>query len=285
MIKSLYHPDAMAAVRLLRSDFLGYEGDVTLLDFQDQCLANFLVAEGILFKSKRGFPTYRMTSPLVDGLVRRTVIVNLFPNAPQINPTLDESGQIDFLRALMESLKYFDKDHIRMAPSRSFKSSKAVKVDGSRNAQVPRESTYDTELMRFLSNWLQRHHGWTVTGQWHLKNPFEEHKFTDIVLKKEDNPTIVLELLATGDKNFVNSHIGKTPEYMDLLGAQQAWIIHFTCEDRSTYVPIWQSDDTLNAGVNLVHVWHNLEFTDVRMIAKWKDSAGIICLDTNWQII
>src|SRR6266545_549856 len=137
MIKSLYHPNAMAAVRLLRSDFLGYDGDVTLLDFQDQCLANFLVAEGVLFKPKRGFPTYQMTSPLVDGLVRRTIIVNLFSNAPQISPTLDESGRIEFLGALTESLKYFDKNLIRLASSRSFKLSKAVKVDGSRNAQVP----------------------------------------------------------------------------------------------------------------------------------------------------
>lgn len=163
MIKSLYRPTARDAVNLLRFDFLGYPGDVTLKDFQDQCLANFLTAEGVLIKPKRGSPTYRMTSALVDGLVRKAVLVNLFPNAPQVNPTLDESGQLNFLVTLAESLKCFDKEHIRLAPSRSYKSSKAVKVNGSRNAQVPRESAYDTELMRILSNWLQRHHGWTVT--------------------------------------------------------------------------------------------------------------------------
>ena len=41
---------------------------------------------------------------------------------------------------------------IRLAAPRSSKSSKAVKVDGSRCAQVPREGVYDTELMRILSN-------------------------------------------------------------------------------------------------------------------------------------
>jgi len=43
-----------------------------------------------------------MTSALVDGLVRRVVIVNLL--------LIGKSGQIDFLGALTESLKCF---HVR----------------------------------------------------------------------------------------------------------------------------------------------------------------------------
>ena len=285
MIESLNRPSAEDAVRLLRSHFLGYSGDVTLFGYEEQRLADFLTSEGVLFKPERVSPTYHMTSALVDGLLCRTTLVNLFPNAPQITPPLDGSRQkLDFLRALKESLKCFDKEYIRLAAWRSHKLSKAVKVDGSRNAQVPRESVYVTELMRILSNWLQRHHGWTVTGQWH-KNPFRvgEHEYTDIVLQKEGNPTIVLKLLATGDEVFVNSHINKTPEYMDFLRAQNAWIIHFTREDH--YVPVWQSEDMLNKGVNLVHIWHNWEFTDVQMMANCKESSGITHLDTHWQMI
>ena len=283
MIESLLRPSAMDAVRLLRSDFLGYPGDVTLSDFRDQCLANFLTAEGVLFKLEPGSSTYRMTSALVDGLVRRTVITHLFPNAPQVNPIFDESGQIDVLDSLTKSLRCFDKEHICLASFRSYKSSKMLKVNGSRNGQVPRESVYDTELMRILSNWLQTHYGWTVTGQRHLKNPFGKHKYTDIVLDKPGNPTVVLDLVATGDEQSVNSHINKTPEYMQLLKAQMAWIIHFTREDQ--YVPVWQSDDILNKGVNLVHIWHNPEFTTVRMIANWKDYTGIKHFDRQWQEI
>jgi hypothetical protein len=284
MIELLKRPDALDAVHLLRSYFLGYSGEVKLFGYKEQCLADFLTAEGALFKPKRVSPTYHMTSALVDGLLRTTVIADLFPNAPGIPPPLDASKQtIDFLGVLAESLKYFDKEHISLAACRSYKSLKAVKVDGSCYAQVPRESVYDTELMRILSNWLQKHHDWKVRGQWHLKNPFGKHKYTDIVLEKEGNPTTVLELLATGDEEFVNSHIDKTPEYMELLRAQKAWIIHFTREDH--YVPVWQSDDMLDKGINLVHVWHNLEFTKVQMIAKWKDSTGITMLDTHWQTV
>jgi len=282
MVESLHRPDAQAAVRLLRSDFLGYSGDVTLSNYNEQCLADFLTAEGVLVKPDRLSTTYHMTSAFVDGLVRRKIIANLFPNAPKYPPPLDKSGPtLDFLRTLVESLKCFDKELIRLAAFRSYKSSEAAKVDGSPYAQVPRESVYDTELMRVLSNWLQRHHGWTVSGQWHLKNPFGKHKYTDIVLQKTE--TILLELLATGDDAFLNSHIDKTPEYMRLLKAQKAWVIHFTRGD--DYIPVWQSDDMLNKGVNLVHIWHNEEFTRVQMIAKWKDSTGITCFDTHWQMI
>ena len=281
MVESLNRPDAQEAVRLLRSDFLGYSGDVKLSNYNEQCLADFLTAEGVLLKPDRLSPTYRMTSALIDGLVRRNIIANLFPNAPKSPLPLDESGQLDFLKTLVESLKCFDKELIRLAASHSYKSSKAAIVDGTPYAQVPRESVYDTELMRILSNWLQRHHGWTITGQWHLKEPFGKHKYTDIVLKKME--TILLELLATGDEAFLNSYIDKTPEYMHLLKAQKAWVIHFTRGD--DYVPVWQSDDMLNQGVNLVHIWHNAEFTTVQMIAKWKDCTGITCLDTHWKTI
>jgi hypothetical protein len=206
---------------------------------------------------------------------------SLLTNAPLTEPPFDNSQQsLDVLSALTESLKCFDKQLICLAPSRSYKLSK-VKVNGLYNAPVPRECVYDTELMRILSNWLRTHHGWTVTGQWHLKAPFRKHKYTDIVIRKDGNPPTVLELLATGDQNFVNLHIDKSPEYMALLKANKAWVIHFTCEDN--YDPVWQSDAVLNNGVNLVHICHNLEFTEVLMMARWKDSAGITHL--NKQLI
>jgi hypothetical protein len=69
-----------------------------------------------------------------------------------------------------------------------------------------------------------------VTGQWHLRNPSEKHKFSAIILKQDDS-TIVLELVATGNRAFIQSHIEKTSEYMSLLSADEAWVVHFTCED------------------------------------------------------
>lgn len=148
-----------------------------------------------------------------------------------------------------------------------------VKTLGSPDGFVPRESVYDTELMRILSNWLSEFY-WAVIGQWHLKDN-GSHKYSDIVLKK-GGKTIVLELLATGEPSSVTSHIQKTPGYAALLSANvsanEAWVIRFTRQ--ANYQPIWQSDADLSKNINVVHFAHDLEFTNVVMSARWKDCAG-----------
>ena len=277
MVESLRHPDAERPVNLLRTRFLGFLGDV-LVDDEEEDLADFLTSEGVLSRPHPGSLTYRMTSLLVDGLLRRKVIAYKFRNIPPGDPPFSDSkNSLDVLSALTQSFKCFDKQLIRLAADRSFKVSN-VKVGGFSKARVPRESVYDTELMRILTNWLRTHQNWTVTGQWHLKTPHQKHKYTDIVLQESDNPPTVLELLATGDQNFVNSHIEKTPEYMTLLKADVAWVIHFTREDN--YVPVWQSNTVLDKGVNVVHFYHNSDFTEVTMMARWKDQARVLHTDT-----
>ena len=59
---------------------------------------------------------------------------------------------------------------------------------------------------------------------------------------------------------------------MALLSADEAWVVHFTCEPDDH--PIWQSDVELSGGVNVVHFAHDLDFTNVVMSARWKDRAG-----------
>jgi hypothetical protein len=277
MIISLRRPDANPAIQLFRSKFAGFLGDVTIYTDKDEELADFLTAEGALLRPDVDTRLYRVASPLVDGLIRARVIPVQFPNAPSTPPPFrNNKTALYVLDALIESLKVFDKDLIRLACSRSYKSS-SVKVGGLSQVPVPRESVYDTELMRILSNWLLLH-DWTVTGQWHLQTTHGKHKYTDIVLQKDQHPPIVLELLATGDQSFVRSHIEKTPGYKALLSADEAWIVHFTCED--DYHPVWQSDAELDEGVNVVHFSHDLEFTRVWMNARWKNEAGILQEDS-----
>ena len=83
---------------------------------------------------------------------------------------------------------------------------------------------------------------------------------------------IVLELLATENENTIRSHIEKTPEYKSLLGAEEAWVVHFTCQDN--FRPVWQSDTELDDGVNVVHFSYDINFRRVWMHARFKDTAG-----------
>ena len=267
MIELLSRPEASSSVDLLRSQFTGFLGNVTLTDEKAKKDADTLTSEGVLLKPDSAMPCYRMASPLVDGLIRNQLIPAMFPNAPLSPLPLQPTGNVDVLGVLIESLKFFDKALILNASSCSYKKPK-VKIPSSHGLHVPRESVYDTELMRILANWL-RMHRWSVNGQWHSENNLKRHKYSDIVLKKESR-TIVLELLATGEPSSVESHIRKTPEYAALVSANEAWVVHFTCQ--KDYQPIWQSD----MSVNVVHFAHDPGFTKVVMSARWKDCAGEI---------
>jgi hypothetical protein len=148
-----------------------------------------------------------------------------------------------------------------------------VQVNRCSRVTVPRESVYDTEFVRVLSSWLGGQHGWKVTTQWKLRTTFGEHKHTEIILQKGKDSPIVLDVLATGDKSFVESRIKKTPECMDLLSAAEGWVVHFTCED--DYLPVWQSDTELDKDVNVVHFAHDLDFTQLTVHARWKDNCHV----------
>lgn len=103
MVKSLLRPEAEDAVHLLRARFLGFPGNVTVFD-KEEDLADFLTAEGALVRPDPVSPTYRMTSALVDGLLRDKVITQKFLNAPYIDPPFDDFRRsLNVLSALTES--------------------------------------------------------------------------------------------------------------------------------------------------------------------------------------
>jgi len=265
MIGSLRDQKARTAVQLYRCRFAGFLGDIKV-DFDDRDLADFLTSEGVLIRPILADLKYRVASPLVDALVRLRVIPKLFPSAPSVAAP---RGAVDVLFIIRECLKCFDKDLIRSAYNRSFKLS-TVSVDGSKGAQVPRESVYNTELMRILCNWLTTSGGWSVTGQWHTRTANGGHKYSDVVLQDGSNKRVVFELVATADSKSIKAHIDKTPEYMKRLSTTEGWVIHFTCEDR--FAPTWQSAAQLrDDGVNVIHVTHKEDFTKITLHVYSKD--------------
>lgn len=270
LYNSLENVDAIEAMRLLRARFLGYLGDVTISSPNEIPLAEFLTTEGVLLKDI-GTQTYRMASALIDSVIRNRLLPRVFPPTPLSAVPLD-GGRIDVLQLLIEAVKFFDAELMRTSPARSYKTS-TVMVNGHTGTRVPRESVYDTELMRILVSWLVFGHGYQVTGQWHLRTDENRNKYSDIVIVA-GGYTIVLELLATGDKNFVKKHIQKTPEYTELLSADEAWVVHFTCEDN--YHPIWPTDVQIETGLNIVHVCHDVGFETVSYSARWVDANGRI---------
>ncbi|KAF9433089.1 hypothetical protein BGZ76_009907 [Entomortierella beljakovae] len=274
MVDSLLSESATDAVNLLRFHFIGFLGDVDITHAHQRKLAKFLTAEGVLLSGDGN--TYRMASAFIDSFIRLNVIPLRYPNAPStLAPKKYEGGPLDILETLKVALRFFDRDLMTWAAERSYKDSGSLKVDGNSKVRVPRESVYDTELMRILTNWLSKTEQYQITGQWYLRE-LENHRYSDIVIKRHGCIPIVLELLATGSRSFIRSHIEKTPFYKEQLNAQEAWVVHFTREDNYLDDPYWQSDKELNGGVNFVHSWHDKSFETLRMSARWKDQGGKI---------
>jgi hypothetical protein len=273
MIRSLSREEATSAVELLRSRFVGFLDTVFLMDVKQEQDADFLTAEGALLQSAPH--DYHMASAFVDRLVQRYIIPEKFPNAPSAYPPMISNGHFCVLEVLTESLKFFDRDLIRLAADRSYKWSK-VNIGSLRGVSVPQESVYATELTRILANWLSKA-AYAVNSQWHLQTDQNMNKYCNIVISKPNTPTVVLGPLATGDVSVVQAHLEKTPYYKDLLSADEAWVVHFTCEDNYLDHPTWQSDEQLQReGINVVHFWHDQVYSTVSMSAQWKDADGNI---------
>ena len=73
MINSLVNLKADPAITLLRRRFLGYLDDVGVTD-DERPSADLLTSEGVLLKTNPDQLYYRMSSPLVDGLIRTIII-------------------------------------------------------------------------------------------------------------------------------------------------------------------------------------------------------------------
>jgi len=186
---------AKSAVDLLRSSFVGFLGPVKITDTREIKLAEFLTAEGVLTVNNDIDDTFRMSSAFIDELMRRRVIPDLYKSSPESAVPQKDDLSLDILKILQTAIQYFNKDTISNAFDRSYKIAEKLYVDGKKKKKVPRESVYDTELNRILTNWFIKNSDFDVIGQWHL----DKHTYSDIVITT-DSQKIVLELLATATK-------------------------------------------------------------------------------------
>ncbi|CAG8496711.1 10657_t:CDS:2 [Gigaspora margarita] len=186
--------DIKQAVRLLQTDFLA-NFDPVCAGMQND-LAMFLTAEGVLIPGEDA-ETYKVSSPL-------QIVPKVFLTSSKVEISYHPStGILNILTTLIQVVCVFDQETIKF--NNSFKIAH-VPVNNANNREVPRESVYDAELYRVMSNWLSR---FTVMGQWHLKYRAGGHinnKYVDIVILRSDHPTIALELLATATKKELKEY-------------------------------------------------------------------------------
>jgi hypothetical protein len=265
LLKTLRSPETAEPVKFLRRRLLGSLDPIFIRnpECDDARYARYLVAEGAL--TFKGNGAYEISSPYMDSLLRSCLLPQLYPSAVSEAVPLRPNGCADIYAVTKIAIKYFDGEIIRGGYNRSYKRYKGD--------CVPRESVYDTEMMRILVSWLPGGKDLTVTGQWHLMDN-GSHRYSDIVVSSDDGVCrTVIELLASGTNTDVTSHITKTPIYQRLLNANNALIVHFTTNPDLVQTPDWRG---VPKGVDIAHVYHNREFSEIRWSGlRWIDGNAV----------
>jgi len=193
---------------------------------------------------------------------------------------LRSDGSIDILEILKTAVRDFDQGIISLGSSHSYKSSNHLYVNSEHYIKVPRESTYDAEMYWVLMNWLRKIHGYEITGQWHLEQVCNDgdyhHLYCDLTIKNPDSPHLeaLLELLATASISKLNGHFEQVFKYEEQLHPREIWIVHFSREDYIVTNPYWPCEKLQEKELNVVHFWHDREFKNVRMSARFQDITG-----------
>jgi hypothetical protein len=184
-------------------------------------------------------------------------------------------GSVDILEILKTAVRDFDQGIIALGSFRSYKSSNHLYVNSEHYIKVPRESTYDAEMYWVLVNWLRKIHRYEITGQWHLEQVCDDgdyhHLYCDLTIKKPDSPHLeaLLKLLATASIPKLNGHFEQVFKYEEQLHPQKIWIVHFSRKDYIVTNPYWLCEKLQKRGLNVIHFWHNREFKNVRMSARF----------------
>src|SRR4051794_819622 len=189
-------------------------------------------------------------------------------------------GSVDILEILKTAVRDFDQGIIALRSSCSYKSSNHLYVNSEHYIKVPRESTYDAEIYWVLVNWLRKIHGYEIAGQWHLEQVCDDgdyyHLYCDLTIKKPDSPHLeaLLELLVTASISKLDGHFEQVFKYEEQLHLREIWIIHFSREDYVVTNSYWPSEKLQEKELNVVHFWHDREFKNVWMSARFQDTTG-----------
>ncbi|CAJ0768904.1 6736_t:CDS:2 [Entrophospora sp. SA101] len=246
------------------------------------------VAQNLL-KNKKA--DVKKVNSLWDKAIKQFIIPEISCFLPDEDVPLRANKTVDILEVVNLAVRTLDQKTIALGSTRAYKNSNNLRVDSKFNEKVPRESVYDTEMYRILLNWLAKVHNFEITSQWHLEQICEDgdyhHLYCDLTIKKSDDPypVAVLELLATASPPQLEKHFEQVFKYAEKFCPLEVWIVHFSREDTIVTDPYWPCSKLQDRGLNVVHFWHNKEFTNVRMSSRSLNATGNFSETIDEQII
>ncbi|CAI2182369.1 8193_t:CDS:2 [Funneliformis geosporum] len=160
LINKLKESYSMKAIKFLHQYLLDAIVFTKVPDQHDH-LIEFLAAEGVLTPADSFLNKVRLSFPFVGIYIKMDVLSELFSHISRSEIPLDKDQKLDILKMLQVIVTFFDVKLIHLAPLCCFKKA-TVPVNGKNGRKIPRENTYDQELIRILKNWLA---SYTIIGQ------------------------------------------------------------------------------------------------------------------------
>lgn len=265
--------DTRNAMNYLRSQVLSNSGPYYFKD-KDMHFLKFFINEGILRAENRGFV---ISSPILHSFILQYIMPNVFGYCPLKEPPLHDDGSIDIFRLLKEAISILDRNYIK-STAISYNKVAQVTVETHSNVLVPHENLYQQELSIILTNWLEK---WNVISQNHgtIKDKKTSNLNYSLVITAPERPTAVIGIAATKTLKEMNEYFNQTLTYAHSLepefNVRDIWVIHFTCQDLNDKCPHWPTREQVAAGLNTIHIWHDLKFTKVKINARWKGINGM----------
>ncbi|RIA93569.1 hypothetical protein C1645_843109 [Glomus cerebriforme] len=261
--------DTRKAMNLLRLQFLSNSNPCYFnYDNEHFSSLNFLVNEGVLKVENSRF---MISSPLLRSFILQHIMPKVIKFNTSEKSPIRNDGSFDIFKLLTEAVKFFDMNYIKLAAKFSQKKAKVI-VENQRNILIPQENVYQQELAIIIKNWLKR---WEVISQYRAGTVNN----CNLVITAPGKPTAVIDIVATKTSSELKEHFNQTLTYAQSLDPKlkvsDIWLAHFTCQDFFSKMPVWPTTEQQEAGLNIIHIWHDLKFSTMRICACWKDSKGM----------
>lgn len=277
--------DEISGVQLfLLSRFLAAGSKpLELVNSRDVGIARYLAAEGWLVGI--GSPTdktFRMASPLV----RRIVLENLSMRvkAPAEALPLIDNGTLDVPAMIATVLRYLDRAVMTTAARTS---SKRSRDKLSRDQLVPNEASYHSQAFVVMHNWLAAlAHATLYSEADSLVSSGSSKMYADMLLigKQPGAPKHLLELVASTDVKDIRDHYTRTVKYMAAHQGARGTCITFTAVASDADVSAvraekdltWPSSASLRAGLEAIHVVHDVNWTVAAVFSKRGSAPPVV---------
>ncbi len=248
---------AFEARRFLRMVMAGGLKPVEVATKEMIKLGEYLVAEGALVALDS--QTFKVPSPLLYALLNYEVLPVDQRRVP--DTAAPYFLQDDTVPTIMPKvLECFDVQTMASAYTHAYKMCRMPGVSPEKRA--PEEAVYLAEFYSILRAWLPPFV--IILPQVNVRGSASSDSRCDVMLYQGEQKC-VLEFVANAPLADINAHFKQAHDYATQIGAQQAWLVHFTIAPETDEFK-YPTSHAQYPNVNVIHIHHDAPFQVVKTV-------------------